>query len=298
MTSEADALHLFACPPTEVRTGQRCSPPAASLPPHPRYHQFKVSGVLFECPNTYALIRPIGKGAYGLVCSANDTRTGEKVAIKKASPPVGWGADVPPAGLVEPTMWLTLLRLAPALTQSHTASTLQEHDHCSWFAPALLPQIGGVFDNPLDARRTLREVAILRHVRRCCRRCRPAAALVALPPPLPPPPLLPCDHDPRARLPALPCQIGPHANVVGLRDLFPPPTTREAFRDVYMVCGCWPGGRPFLLLSRKKMLWEPAAPRVLPSWTSAAARPVAPWPVCCNGTPALPAPAPWPAAGL
>eukprot|EP00887_Chlorella_sp_A99_P006757 scaffold3.g6757.t1 len=99
-----------------------------------RYHQFKVSGVLFECPNTYALIKAIGKGAYGLVCSANDTRTGEKVAIKK---------------------------------------------------------IGGVFDNPLDAKRTLREVAILRHV-------------------------------------------GQHANIMGLRDLFPPPTTREAYRDVYM----------------------------------------------------------------
>ncbi|KAJ4459676.1 putative Extracellular signal-regulated kinase 1 [Paratrimastix pyriformis] len=38
---------------------------------------------LFEVPSYYKIIRPIGKGAYGVVVSAKDTRTGEKVAIKK-----------------------------------------------------------------------------------------------------------------------------------------------------------------------------------------------------------------------
>ncbi|XP_006656068.1 mitogen-activated protein kinase 11 isoform X2 [Oryza brachyantha] len=33
--------------------------------------------------NRYEILEVIGKGSYGLVCSANDTHTGEKVAIKK-----------------------------------------------------------------------------------------------------------------------------------------------------------------------------------------------------------------------
>ncbi|KAM3191720.1 hypothetical protein ACQJBY_069150 [Aegilops geniculata] len=33
--------------------------------------------------NRYKVLEVIGKGSYGLVCSANDTQTGEKVAIKK-----------------------------------------------------------------------------------------------------------------------------------------------------------------------------------------------------------------------
>lgn len=73
-----------------------------------RWLQFRVSGSTFECPNIYQLVKPIGKGAYGLVCAAIDTRTNQQVAIKK---------------------------------------------------------IGDIFANPLDARRTLREIQILRHVR-------------------------------------------------------------------------------------------------------------------------------------
>jgi mitogen-activated protein kinase 1/3 len=33
--------------------------------------------------NRYEILEVIGKGSYGLVCSANDTHTGGKVAIKK-----------------------------------------------------------------------------------------------------------------------------------------------------------------------------------------------------------------------
>lgn len=44
---------------------------------------FSVLGTRFECPHRYNLIRPIGQGAYGIVCSAEDLITGEKVAIKK-----------------------------------------------------------------------------------------------------------------------------------------------------------------------------------------------------------------------
>lgn len=40
---------------------------------------------LFEIDMKYVPIKPIGKGAYGVVCSAKDSETGEKVAIKKVS---------------------------------------------------------------------------------------------------------------------------------------------------------------------------------------------------------------------
>jgi mitogen-activated protein kinase 1/3/mitogen-activated protein kinase 6 len=63
---------------------------------------------MFECPERYSLIRPIGKGAYGVVCSADDLATGECVAIKR---------------------------------------------------------IGNAFDSALDARRTLREIRLLRRLR-------------------------------------------------------------------------------------------------------------------------------------
>lgn len=49
------------------------------------YHTFKASGQQFDVPTKYALIRPIGHGAYGVVISALDKETNQKVAIKKIS---------------------------------------------------------------------------------------------------------------------------------------------------------------------------------------------------------------------
>lgn len=49
------------------------------------YHTFKASGQQFEIKSRYSLIRPIGHGAYGVVISALDKETGDKVAIKKIS---------------------------------------------------------------------------------------------------------------------------------------------------------------------------------------------------------------------
>jgi mitogen-activated protein kinase 1/3 len=37
----------------------------------------------FEIDEKYQPIKAVGKGAYGVVCSAKDAATGEKVAIKK-----------------------------------------------------------------------------------------------------------------------------------------------------------------------------------------------------------------------
>uniref|UniRef100_A0A7S0VBZ4 Mitogen-activated protein kinase n=1 Tax=Polytomella parva TaxID=51329 RepID=A0A7S0VBZ4_9CHLO len=47
------------------------------------FNQFLVCGSLFECPAFYQPIKPIGKGAYGVVCSAKNLQNAEKVAIKK-----------------------------------------------------------------------------------------------------------------------------------------------------------------------------------------------------------------------
>lgn len=46
-------------------------------------HYFSMWQTLFEIDTKYCPIKPIGRGAYGIVCSAANTETNEKVAIKK-----------------------------------------------------------------------------------------------------------------------------------------------------------------------------------------------------------------------
>ena len=70
--------------------------------------RFQVWRTDFEIDEKYEPIKAVGKGAYGVVCSALNKKTGEKVAIKK---------------------------------------------------------ITNAFENLTDARRTLREVKLLRHLR-------------------------------------------------------------------------------------------------------------------------------------
>ncbi|KAJ6826294.1 mitogen-activated protein kinase-like protein MMK2-like [Iris pallida] len=73
-----------------------------------RYVQYNLYGNLFEVPTKYVPpIRPVGRGAYGIVCAAVNSQTHEEVAIKK---------------------------------------------------------IGNAFDNRIDAKRTLREIKLLRHM--------------------------------------------------------------------------------------------------------------------------------------
>eukprot|EP00850_Spirogloea_muscicola_P012422 SM000080S22937 [mRNA] locus=s80:240271:241973:- [translate_table: standard] len=83
----------------------RVEPPDGTCPPGK--HQFMLWRTLFEVDVKYTPIKPIGKGAYGVVCSARNVETGEKVAIKK---------------------------------------------------------IANAFENATDARRTLREIRLLRHL--------------------------------------------------------------------------------------------------------------------------------------
>ncbi|KAF1875005.1 hypothetical protein Lal_00007621 [Lupinus albus] len=73
-----------------------------------RFIQYNIFGNIFEVTAKYKPpIMPIGKGAYGIVCSAHNSETNEQVAIKK---------------------------------------------------------IANAFDNKIDAKRTLREIKLLRHM--------------------------------------------------------------------------------------------------------------------------------------
>lgn len=98
-----------------------------------QYVQYNIFGNPFEITSKYRPpIMPIGRGAYGIVCSVLNSETNEMVAVKK---------------------------------------------------------IANAFDNHMDAKRTLREIKLLRHL----------------------------DHE----------------NVIGIRDVIPPPLRRE-FNDVYI----------------------------------------------------------------
>lgn len=48
-------------------------------------HSHAIIDIIVQIKSRYSLIRPIGHGAYGVVISALDKETGEKVAIKKIS---------------------------------------------------------------------------------------------------------------------------------------------------------------------------------------------------------------------
>ncbi|KAJ6310175.1 hypothetical protein OIU76_014991 [Salix suchowensis] len=99
-----------------------------------QFIQYNIFGNLFEITSKYRPpITPIGRGAYGIVCSLLNSETNEMVAVKK---------------------------------------------------------IANAFDNQMDAKRTLREIKLLRHL----------------------------DHE----------------NVIGIRDVIPPPLRRE-FTDVYIA---------------------------------------------------------------
>lgn len=46
-------------------------------------HYFSIWQSLFELDTKYVPIKPVGRGAYGIVCSSINRQTNEKVAIKK-----------------------------------------------------------------------------------------------------------------------------------------------------------------------------------------------------------------------
>ncbi|XP_072327504.1 mitogen-activated protein kinase 11-like isoform X3 [Scyliorhinus torazame] len=51
------------------------------------FYKQELNKTIWEVPERYQNLTPVGSGAYGSVCSAYDTRTRQKVAIKKLSRP-------------------------------------------------------------------------------------------------------------------------------------------------------------------------------------------------------------------
>lgn len=64
--------HLYYLSP-QVR--KECNIPGKAV--------WQIGPTTFEIDDKYTPIKTVGKGAYGVVCSAKNAQTGEKVAIKK-----------------------------------------------------------------------------------------------------------------------------------------------------------------------------------------------------------------------
>ncbi len=49
--------------------------------------EYTINNTSWKVPSRYTNLTPLGQGAYGLVCSAEDSVFGQKVAIKKIAKP-------------------------------------------------------------------------------------------------------------------------------------------------------------------------------------------------------------------
>jgi serine/threonine protein kinase len=127
------------------------------------FSAWTVSGSRFEVQAHYRLLRAVGTGAYGVVVSAEDTRTGARVAIKKV-----------PNG---PWVWCTSGRLcsswgARVLRVRRGAAPRSARQHtCGQQSPPLRLQLyhhpparcRAAFHDLTDALRILREIRLMRH---------------------------------------------------------------------------------------------------------------------------------------
>lgn len=53
----------------------------------PTFYRQELNKTVWEVPERYQNLSPVGSGAYGSVCAAFDTKTGHRVAVKKLSRP-------------------------------------------------------------------------------------------------------------------------------------------------------------------------------------------------------------------
>ncbi|XP_038407756.1 mitogen-activated protein kinase 14-like [Canis lupus familiaris] len=53
----------------------------------PTFYRQELNKTIWEVPERYQNLSPVGSGAYGSVCAAFDTKTGLRVAVKKLSRP-------------------------------------------------------------------------------------------------------------------------------------------------------------------------------------------------------------------
>ncbi|KAM9506971.1 mitogen-activated protein kinase 14A isoform 1-T1 [Salvelinus alpinus] len=58
-----------------------------SLKERPTFYRQEVNKTIWEVPERYQMLSPVGSGAYGSVCSSYDEKSGLKIAVKKLSRP-------------------------------------------------------------------------------------------------------------------------------------------------------------------------------------------------------------------
>lgn len=76
---------MLSDPDTAAGAGSSDAVPPRPRPSSARIRGFMVCGTRFDVDERYTLQKPLGAGAYGIVCSAVDSKTGGRVAIKKIS---------------------------------------------------------------------------------------------------------------------------------------------------------------------------------------------------------------------
>ena len=81
--SEDAAVPVPTPPPTSKSSTSSSSKLAPPVEISSSRKVYTVNGADFEVPTSYELVKSIGYGAYGLVCSGIDTTTSKKLAIKK-----------------------------------------------------------------------------------------------------------------------------------------------------------------------------------------------------------------------
>ena len=69
--------------PTRSKPGRRRRGEKKKMSFRRKYHSVPLGRDQFYIDVRYTNLRPIGGGSYGVVCSADDTATGRRVAIKK-----------------------------------------------------------------------------------------------------------------------------------------------------------------------------------------------------------------------
>ena len=115
---------------------------------------YLVCGTRFDVECHYRLISPIGQGAYGVVCSAEDTRTGDKVAIKKITKGHTHTHTHSPTTLAPP-----LPSPPPSPAHPFPLSSLPPPSSLPLPPPPPPPL---AFNNLIETKRTLRECQLLR----------------------------------------------------------------------------------------------------------------------------------------
>uniref|UniRef100_A0A4W6CAN5 mitogen-activated protein kinase n=1 Tax=Lates calcarifer TaxID=8187 RepID=A0A4W6CAN5_LATCA len=95
----------------------------------PTFYRQELNKTVWEVPERYQNLSPVGSGAYGSVCSAYDVKTGLKVAVKKLSRPF--------QSIIHAKRTYRELRLLKHMKHENVSHLQSTHLHCVVYPPAL-----------------------------------------------------------------------------------------------------------------------------------------------------------------